>query len=187
MRSRGRSDSSRPENLVPARQWSCRIFDAAVIALLSSIVFASPSADHDFSLPSHPPQQPQHGGFRHRDASRRGREIGPRQMQEHGAATAGNSRRAVVIDFDDEVVEVILARQPVTSLIPDQTDWLVITAVLRVLAPGIFLPDRPNRQIGPRSGMAVGAPPQLQRMIDASRSTAVALPFVGEDAAAAKC
>src|ERR1044071_6965512 len=167
MRSCGRSLSSRPENLVPARQWSCSAFDAAVIALLSSIFFDSPSADHDFRVRAHSPQQPQHAGFRHRNASRGRREIGTRQMQEHGAAAAGYSRTVVVIDFDDEIIEVVLARQPVAGLITDQADGLVVMAVPWVLAPGVFGPDWPDRQIGPRPGVAIGAPPHLQRVIRA--------------------
>src|SRR5690348_15556980 len=108
-------------------------------------------------------------------------------MQEHGAAAAGDARAGVVVDFDDEIIEMVLARQPVTGPIVDQTDGPIVTAVPRVLAPGIFGPDRPHRQIGLRPGMAVGAPPQLQRTVRAPWGAAIALPLVGEDAAAAKC
>src|SRR5215212_11185318 len=108
-------------------------------------------------------------------------------MQEHGAAAAGYPWAGVVIDLDDEIVKVILARQPVAGLIPHQANGLIVAAVVRVLAPGVFGADRPDRQIGPRSRMAVGAPPQLQRTICALRGAAVAFPLVGEDAAAAKC
>jgi hypothetical protein len=81
------------------------------------------------------------------------------QMQKHGTAAAGDARAKVVIDLDDEVIEVILARQPVSGLIVDQPDRLVVMAVLRIFAPGIFGPDRPRRQIGLRPRMPVGAPP----------------------------
>jgi hypothetical protein len=108
-------------------------------------------------------------------------------MQEYGAATAGYPWPGVVIDFDDEIVEVILARQPVAGLVADQADRLIVMAVPRVLAPRVFGPDRADRQIGPRPRMAIGAPPQLQRRVRAPRGAAVALPLVGEDAAAAKC
>ena len=94
--------------------------------------------------------------------------------------------RGVVIDLDDEIVEMILARQPVAGLIADQPNRLVVMAVLRVFAPGVFGPDRPGRQKGPRPRMAVGAPPQLPRAEGAPRGAAVALALVGEDAAAAK-
>src|SRR5829696_9114831 len=108
-------------------------------------------------------------------------------MQEHGAAAAGYPWAGVVIDLDDEIVKVVLTRQPVAGLIPHQAYGLIVTAVEWVLAPGVFGADRPDRQIGPRSRMAVGAPPQLQRTVRALRGAAVTLPLVGEDAAAAKC
>ena len=108
-------------------------------------------------------------------------------MQEHGAAAAGYPWAGVVIDLDDEIVKVVLARQPVAGLTAHQANRLIVAAVVRVLAPGVFGADRPHRQIGPRSRMAIGAPPQLQRTVRAFRGAAVALPFVGEDAAAAKC
>jgi len=43
-------------------------------------------------------------------------------MQEHGAATAGYPWAGVVIDFDDEIIEVVLARQPVAGLVANQAD-----------------------------------------------------------------
>ena len=95
--------------------------------------------------------------------------------------------RCVMIDLDDEIVEVILARQPVAGLIADQADRLIVMAVLRVFAPGVFGPDRPDRQKGARPRMAVGAPPQLPGVERAPGGAAVALALVGEDAAAAKC
>src|SRR5215216_2145781 len=108
-------------------------------------------------------------------------------MQEYRAAAAGDPWAGVVIDLDDEIVKMVLARQPVAGLIPHQANGLIVTAVVRVLAPGVFGADRPDRQIGPRSRMAVGAPPQLQRTVCAFRGAAVALPLVGEDSAATKC
>ena len=67
-------------------------------------------------------------------------------MQEHGAATAGNARTKIVIDLDDEVVEVVLPCQPVAGLVIDQPDRLVVTAVVRIFAPGVFGPDGAKRQ-----------------------------------------
>ena len=80
-------------------------------------------------------------------------------MQEDGAAAPGNPWRSIVIDLDDEIVEVILAREPVSGLVADQSNRLVVMPVLRVFAPGVFGPDRPDRQKSPRPLMAVGAPP----------------------------
>ena len=49
-----------------------------------------------------------------------GEKLVARQMQEHGAAAAGYPWAGVVIDFDDEIVEMVLARQPVAGLIADR-------------------------------------------------------------------
>src|SRR6185437_8580979 len=85
-----------------------------------------------------------------------------------------------------EIIEMIDARQPVAALIASQQDGLIIVAAGRVLAPGILTPDRPNRQEGFGPRMPVGAPPQLPGPKNAPRGAAVALPFVGLDAATAE-
>jgi hypothetical protein len=64
-----------------------------------------------------------------------------------------------VIDLDDEVVEVIFAREPVAGLAACQPDRLVVMAILRVLAPGVFGANRPGRQKRLWPPVAVGAPP----------------------------
>jgi hypothetical protein len=80
-------------------------------------------------------------------------------MQEHGAAAPGDARAGIMIDLDDEVVEVILARQPVAGLVVVQPDRLVVVTIVRIFAPGVSGPDRLRRQIGLRPWMPVGAPP----------------------------
>ena len=80
-------------------------------------------------------------------------------MQEHGAAAPGDARRGIVVDLDDEVVEMILAPQPVAGLAARETNRLVVMAVGRVFAPGILGTNRANRQEGLGPDMTVGAPP----------------------------
>ena len=106
-------------------------------------------------------------------------------MQKYRTATAGDPGAGVVIDLDDEIVEIVVARQPVAGLIADHADRLIVMTVPRVLAPGVFEKDRADRQECLRAGMAIGAPPQSQRPIHAPRGAAVALTLVGQDAAAA--
>ena len=79
-------------------------------------------------------------------------------MQEHGAATAGYPWAGVVIDFDDEIIEVVLARQPVAGLVANQADGLIVMAVPWVLAPGVLRADGADRKQRRRPWMAVGAP-----------------------------
>jgi len=80
-------------------------------------------------------------------------------MQEHRTAASCDARSAVVIDLDDEVIEVIVARQPVAGLAADQPNRLIVMAVLRILAPGIFGTNRADGKEGSRPRMAVGPPP----------------------------
>ncbi len=90
----------------------------------------------------------------------------------------------VVIDLDNEIIEVIVAPQPVAAAIAIQPHRLVVMAVVRILAPGVFGADGANRQEGARSRVAVGAPPQLPRPEGAPWGAAIALALVGPDAAA---
>src|SRR6185437_10808929 len=143
-------------------------------------------SDYNLSLRTEPLQQPQHRRLRHRYAARGRRKIRPRQMQKHRAAAACNARRKVVVDLDDEIIEMIGARQPVATLIAPQPHGLIIVAAGRILAPGILTPDRTNRQEGFGPRMPVGTPPQLPWPKNAPWGAAVAFPFVGLDAATAE-
>ena len=80
-------------------------------------------------------------------------------MQEHRAAAAGDPRGGVVVDLDNEIVEVILARQAVTLLGARQADRLIVVAVGGIFAPGIFNANRADRQEGFWTAVTVGAPP----------------------------
>src|SRR5260370_6879545 len=101
-------------------------------------------------------------------------------MQEHGAAAATDARRGVVVDLDDEIVEAILAGQPVAGLIAAETDGPVVVTIPRVLAPGVLGPDRARRQQGLRPLMAVRAPPQTERMEGTPRRAPPPLPLVAQ-------
>src|SRR6266481_6396756 len=107
-------------------------------------------------------------------------------MQKYRAATAGDAWRAVVIDLDDKIVEMIVAPEPVAALIVIPPHRLIVMAALRIFAPGVFGPDGANRQERTRPRMAVGAPPQLPGPEDASWGSAIAFTLVGPDTAAPK-
>jgi hypothetical protein len=145
------------------------------------------SPDRNPCLRSEPPQQPEHRRFRHRDTPRRRRKILARQMQEYRAAATGDARRGVVIDLDNEIVEVIVALEPIAAAIAIQPYRPVVVAAVRVLAPGILRPDGASRQEGLRPRMPVGAPPQSPRPEAAFRGPAVAFALVGDDSPASQC
>lgn len=107
-------------------------------------------------------------------------------MQEYRAAAADDARRGVVIDLDDEIVEVVVALEPVAAVIAIQPYRPVVTAAMGVLAPAVLWLDGANRQEGPRPRVPVGAPPQSPRPKGAFRGPAVALALVGNNSAAPK-
>lgn len=80
-------------------------------------------------------------------------------MQEYRAAAAGNARRGVVIDLDDEIIEVVVALESVAAVIAIQPYRPVVTAAMGVLAPAVLWLDGANRQEGSRPLVPVGAPP----------------------------
>jgi len=140
--------------------------------------------DDDLRLRSEPSQKVTHGGDRHRNAAGCRRKILTRQMHEYGAAKARNSRRKIMIDLDDEIVKVVGAPEPIAALLTAKPDRTVVMTAVRVLAPGVFRSNRADRQQRPGSRVAVSAPPQSPRPKNTSRRAAVALPVVGDDAAA---
>src|SRR6185312_4410473 len=143
-------------------------------------------SDHNPGLRSQPPQQTQHRRLRHRDTARGRCKIRPRQMQEHGAATLRDARARIVVDLDNEIVEMIVAREAIAALVTRQPDRPVVMAVGRVLAPGVFAANRAHRDERLRPRMTVGTPPELPRMKRAARRAAIAFALVGADTAASK-
>src|SRR5260221_9693281 len=82
-------------------------------------------------------------------------------MQEHGTAAAGDARAEILIDLDDEVVEVILAREAVSGLVTHQPDRLVVAAVVWVLPPGGLGVGGPRPPVSVLLRSAVGPPPPM--------------------------
>src|SRR6202021_325179 len=122
----------------------------------------------------------------HIAASRRGQEIPARQMQEYRAAPAGDARRAVVIDLDNEIIEMVVAPEPIAALLAIQPHRLVVMPARRVFTPGILGPDSANRKECERPRMAVGPPPQSPWPEGAFRCSVIAFALVGLDAAASE-
>src|ERR1700676_1779827 len=107
-------------------------------------------------------------------------------MQEYRAAAAGNARRGVVIDLDDEIVEMVVAPEPIATVIAIQPYRPVVMAAVGGLAPAVRRPDGGNRQEGMRPRVPVGPPPQSPRPEGAFWGSAIALTLVGDDSAAPK-
>jgi hypothetical protein len=144
-------------------------------------------ADHDLRLRPETLQQAQHRGLCHRDASGGRRKIFARQMQEYRAAAPGDARRAVVVDLDNKIVEMVVTLEPIAAAIAIQPYRVIVVSARRVFAPGVIGPNGPNRQECPRLRVTVSAPPQLPWPKRASWSPAVAFALIDPDAAATEC
>src|SRR3979409_2194297 len=100
-------------------------------------------------------------------------------MKEDRAAAAGNARAAVVIDLDNEIIEMVVAPEPVAAACPIPPHRPVVVPACGVFAPGVFRPNGANRQECTRPRVAVSAPPQLPRPGRAFWGAAGALPLCG--------
>jgi len=107
-------------------------------------------------------------------------------MDEDRTAQPGDARPAVVIDLDHEIVEAVVAAEPVAWFIGRAPEMAVIAPIRRVLAPGIVRGDPTRRQQCARPGQPVGSPPQPQRTKPAGRRAAIAFALCCPDSGAAE-
>ena len=92
-----------------------------------------------------------------------------------------------MIDLDNEIVEVVVAREPIAAAISVEPHRLVVMTAPGIFAPGVLPADGANRQKRPRPRMAVGTPPQLPGPEFTLWGPAVAFALVRPDSAAPEC
>ena len=107
-------------------------------------------------------------------------------MDEHGAPAPLHPRSCVVIDFDDQIVEMVIAPEPVPGFVSGAAEPAVIAAIAGVLAPRQLRLDASGRQQGGRPSGAVGPPPKPQRPEPPARRRAIPFELVGTDAGSAE-
>ena len=107
-------------------------------------------------------------------------------MKEYRAAEAGDARGGVVIDFDYEIVKVVVAPEPVSTGVAAEPDRSIVLAAGGILAPAILGAYGSSGQEGLWPRVTVGAPPQTQRVENASGRSAIALALVGKNASASQ-
>jgi hypothetical protein len=107
-------------------------------------------------------------------------------MDEHCAAAPRHPRAIVVVDFDDQVVQIVLAHQPVARLASLSNHRTIIPSITGIFAPGIRVANRPDRKRGLRAGDSVLSPPQALQAKAAARGPAIALELIGHDAGSAQ-
>ncbi len=105
-------------------------------------------------------------------------------MDEDGAAASGHSGPRIVIDLDDQVIEIIIAPEPVAWFSGRPPEGTIVAPTMWILAPGVVRANPANRQQCPRTQQAVGPPPQPYRMKPALWGAAVAFALGSPDAGA---
>src|SRR5262249_58235768 len=99
-------------------------------------------------------------------------------MDEDCASASCNARTHVVINLDDEIVEIVLACQPVHICLGWYFDRPIISSIGGVFAPPVGGGYSLGRQGGGGARMLVGAPPKLPEPENASRRAALAFTLV---------
>jgi hypothetical protein len=107
-------------------------------------------------------------------------------MDKDRAAPTSHPRPGVVVDLDNDVVEPVLAPQPVAWFNGRPPERAIVPPVSRIFAPGVGRADPAGRQRGPRQGKPVRPPPQSRGPERTARGAAIALALIGLDTAAAE-
>src|SRR6187401_3129568 len=92
---------------------------------------------------------------RHCDAARGRREPRPGHVDEHRAAPPGHPRTCVMAYFNNEIIEMVCAPEPVTGAVSRYQHMAIVAPARRVLAPGVLRPDPARRECGRRPRAAV--------------------------------
>ena len=61
----------------------------------------------------------------------------PRCMDEYRAAASGHARPRIVINLDNEVIKIVLARQSISACVRGDFDRPVVVAISGIFAPAI--------------------------------------------------
>src|ERR1700710_1208914 len=107
-------------------------------------------------------------------------------MQEYRAAPPSDARMGIVVDLDNEIIQVVVAPEPVSAQSRVQPHRLIVVPAGRIFTPGVFRSDGAHRQKCAGTRMAVGSPPQLPRPERAFGGAAIPFAFVSLDAAASQ-
>lgn len=130
-------------------------------------------------------QSPQITQFE-RDAAGGRRTARARHVDENRTAAPCYAGPRVVIDLDNNVVESVIAPQPISWFIGRPTKEAIVASVGWILAPGIGAANGADRKQCPRSRQTVGSPPQPHRPECAPWGTAIAFPLIRLDAGTAE-
>jgi len=61
----------------------------------------------------------------------------PGRVDEHCATAPGDARPHIVVNLNDEVIKIVLARQPISACVRGDFDRPVVVAISGIFAPAI--------------------------------------------------
>src|SRR5262249_61642275 len=96
-------------------------------------------------------------------------------VDEPRAPTPADPRAGVVVDFDDEIVEVVVPPKAVPAVACRPVEWTVVAAISGIFTPGEGGADTPRWQRCRRARVAGGPPPQGREGQTAARGGALSL------------
>jgi len=84
---------------------------------------------------------------------------GTRDVNEHGTPTTGNARPRIVVDFDNQIIEMVVSAQAIAWFIGRAAKWPIIAPVGGVLAPSVRRADWATWQERSGTESAICLPP----------------------------
>jgi hypothetical protein len=140
--------------------------------------------NYDSCLAGQAPDQSQQVIASKRDTTRRWTQPRTGNVNEDGAAAPRRARPRIVVDFDDKIIEFVIAAKPIAWFTGRPVKWPVIAAVGWVLAPSVVEADRTHRQECSRPSQTIGPPPQPDWTKPPGGRAAVAFALIGLDSGA---
>jgi len=120
----------------------------------------------------------------HGDAAGGGAQVVMGEMEEDRAAAPAHARLQIVIHHADDVIESVVAPQPLRAVRRRQAHRPIVGARGGIVAPAVARRQRAGAR--PASGPAVGPPQPAEHGEAAERRHAVAFPALHPDPAAAE-
>lgn len=139
-----------------------------------------PNLDH--SPRPEPLDQPAQSLALERDAAGRRKVFRAREMNEYRAAAPGDARTPVMIDFNNNIIEMVGPDKTVSGCPGRPSDRAVVIAVGRVFRPRVVWPNPAQGKECAGRQAAVGTPPDSHRTEPATRRPPIPLAFIGDNA-----
>jgi len=143
--------------------------------------------NYDSGFARDPSEQDLQIALAERYAAGSGRKSWAGDVEKYGAAPSGDAGARVVVNFNNEIIEIVGAAEPISWFSGRAPKRSIVAPVGRVLAPCVQWTDAARRQPRQRPQLAIRPPPYSKRAKAAAGGAPVAFAFVGPNAGTAEC